>query len=78
MVFYGRNKKGKFSSKRILSCRGKSDFFTQYQPSSGENDTASDIYDYLKTNTIKVSEKGLTLYQMTIFYHSELKTFSRQ
>ena len=25
---------------------------------------------------IEVSEKGLTLYQMTTFYHSELKTFS--
>ena len=27
---------------------------------------------------IEVSEKGLTIYQMAIFYHSELKTFSRQ
>ena len=27
MVFYSRNEKGKFSSKRTLNCRGKSDFF---------------------------------------------------
>ena len=32
----------------------------------------------MKTNMIEVSEKGLTLYQMKISYHSELKTFSRQ
>ena len=51
MVFYGRNKKGKFSSKRALICRGKSDCFTQCQPSNRENDTASDVYDYL--NEIK-------------------------
>ena len=72
-------KRGKFSSKRTLICRGKSDFFTQCQPSNRENDTASDVYDYLnETNMIEVSKKSLTLYQMRIFYHSELKTFFRQ
>ena len=79
MVFYDRNEKGKFSSKQTLICRGKSEFFTQCQPSYGENDTASDVYDYSdEKKVIEVSEKGLTLYQMTIFYHSELKTFSTQ
>ena len=50
MVFYGRNEKGKFSSKRTLICRGKSGFFTQWQPSKGVNDTASDVYNYLNEN----------------------------
>ena len=50
MVFYGQNRNGKFSSKRTLICRGKSDCFTQCQPSNGENYTASDVYDYLNEN----------------------------
>ena len=37
-------------SKRTLISRGKSWFFTQCQQSKGENDTASDIYDYLNKN----------------------------
>ena len=46
MVFYGRNKKGK----RTLIWPGKSQFFTQCQPSKGENDTVSDVYNYLNEN----------------------------
>ena len=39
-----------FSSKRTLICRGKSEFFTQCQPFKGNNDTASDLYNYLNEN----------------------------
>ena len=49
MVFYGRNKKGKFSSKRTLICRGKSDFYAMSSIHGG-NDRASNFYNYLNEN----------------------------
>ena len=79
MVFYARKKKGKFSSKRTLICRGKNEIFTQCQSSKGGNDAASDVYNYLNENKHDLGiREGFNFLPDDFFYHSELKTFSRQ